>query len=491
MGKPKRPPKPRFEQIERAQIILEPVDIENLISSDHRARLLWDFLGKMPLDRFAADVKAFEHSAGRDPWPPRLLIAMWLYSYSRGISSAREIERQSAYEPGLRWLTGLRRINHHTLSDFRVQHGEALQELFVEVLGVLTLKKLITLEKVTVDGTKIRACVNKKSFSREAKIREHLTVARRHLEELQQQEQDQQDQGRRAAARKRAARERVIQLESAVAEIERLQSQKKQDKEKPCQASITDPDAQFMRTSDQGVAPGYNVQLVTDSEHTLLVSVQVSTSPSDASHLVPAVEEVKQQTGQYPEKVVADGDYTNRSAVIEMAKRGIDFYGSWGSTPSPPAYGIQPEYEAAVFQYDERSNEMICPEGKHLTYYACQKQDGKAAFYIFAAASEDCRQCPKRLQCTPQNSLAKHGRAISVLVEDPRVERFHRKMATPAGKAVYKTRAPIAEFPHAWLKSKFNWVRFRCRGLAKVTAEAIWAGLAYNLQNYFRLIRAA
>ena len=60
MGKPKRPPKPRFEQIERAQIILEPVDIENLISSDHRARLLWDFLGKMPLDRFAADVKAFE-----------------------------------------------------------------------------------------------------------------------------------------------------------------------------------------------------------------------------------------------------------------------------------------------------------------------------------------------------------------------------------------------------------------------------------------------
>ena len=70
MGKPKRPPKPRFEQIERAQIILEPVDIENLISSDHRARLLWDFLGKMPLDRFAADVKAFEHSAGRDPWPP-------------------------------------------------------------------------------------------------------------------------------------------------------------------------------------------------------------------------------------------------------------------------------------------------------------------------------------------------------------------------------------------------------------------------------------
>jgi len=491
VGKPKRPPKLRFEQIDRAQTVLEPIDIESMIPSDHRARLLWDFLGKLKLDRFTADVKAYEHRAGRDPWPPRLLIAMWLYSYSRGISSAREIERQSGYEPGLRWLTGLRRINHHTLSDFRVRHGEALQELFVEVLGVLTLKKLITLEKVTVDGTKIRACANKKSFSREAKIREHLAAARQHVEQLQQQEQDQQDQGRRAAARKRAARERVAKLESAVTEIQRLEANKKQDKQKPCQASITDPDAQFMRTGDQGLAPCFNVQLVTDSKHTLLVGVRVSNSPSDAAHLEPAVEAVKQQTGQYPEKVVADGDYTNRAGVIAMAERDIDFYGSWSNTANPAAYGIQPEYEPGAFRYDESNNEMICPEGKHLPYQKCQKMDGKAMFYIFAAASEDCRQCPKRLQCTPQNSLASHGRAISVLVEDPRVERFHRKMATAAGKAVYKTRAPIAEFPHAWLKTKFNWVRFRCRGLAKVTAEALWAGLAYNLQNYFRLTRAA
>ncbi len=48
-------------------------------------------------------------------------------------------------------------INHHTLSDFRVEHGEALQNLFVQVLGGLSMEKLITLERVTVDGTKVRA----------------------------------------------------------------------------------------------------------------------------------------------------------------------------------------------------------------------------------------------------------------------------------------------------------------------------------------------
>jgi hypothetical protein len=41
-------------------------------------------------------------------------------------------------------------VNHHTLSDFRVEHGEALQDLFVQVLAMLTMKKLIALERVTV-----------------------------------------------------------------------------------------------------------------------------------------------------------------------------------------------------------------------------------------------------------------------------------------------------------------------------------------------------
>jgi transposase len=35
------------------------------------------------------------------------LISLWLYAYSQGISSAREIARQCAFEPGFAWLCGL------------------------------------------------------------------------------------------------------------------------------------------------------------------------------------------------------------------------------------------------------------------------------------------------------------------------------------------------------------------------------------------------
>ncbi|MFN0106238.1 MAG: hypothetical protein ACKV2U_29625 [Bryobacteraceae bacterium] len=51
------------------------------------------------------------------------------------MTSAREIERLMEYEPGLMWLAGLGKVNHHTLSDFRAGHEAALKELLFGVLS--------------------------------------------------------------------------------------------------------------------------------------------------------------------------------------------------------------------------------------------------------------------------------------------------------------------------------------------------------------------
>ena len=235
------------------------------------------------------------------------------------------MERECAYEPGLRWLTGLKVVNHHTLSDLRAQHGAALQDLFTQVLAMLAMEKLITLERVTVDGTKVRAAVSKQTFSRAQKIREHLQVARQHIETLQQEEVEQSKRGRAVAARRRAAQERVERLEQALVEVERLQREKKGERDKPCQASTTDAEAQFMRFSDHGVAPAYNVQLAIDSHRKLIVDVEVSKQPSDAFHLLPALDRIERTQASYPQQAIADGDYTNREAVVGAAQRGVDF----------------------------------------------------------------------------------------------------------------------------------------------------------------------
>ena len=70
------------------------------------------------------------------------------------------------------------------LDDFRVEHKEALDELFTEVLGLLSVEGLMTLERVMHDGTKIKACASSDTFRREGRVRAHLEAARQQVAEM-------------------------------------------------------------------------------------------------------------------------------------------------------------------------------------------------------------------------------------------------------------------------------------------------------------------
>lgn len=366
MSTPEPPPdassnNPRYLPIDRRQHVLRPVDVERLIEAEHSARRIWRLVERLDLSAFEADAKAVEGVAGRPAHSPQVLVSVWIYAYSRGLHSAREIARQMEHEPGLEWLTGLRSINHHTLSDFRVQHGKALRELFEQVLAMLTLKGLITLERVAVDGTKIRADAGKKSFRKRDKIEQHLKAARQHLDALEKAERDEHLSQRREAARRRAAREREQRLEEALEEIERLRAAKKENKKKEPQASSTDPTARFMHTSDGGLAPAYNVQVVADAAQGLIVDIAAVDDPQDASQLAPAMERVKRSQCRYPRQALADSGYTNHPTVVAMASREIDFYGVMtgrSDGPAGAAGGAAAEYRIDAFRYDETANEI-------------------------------------------------------------------------------------------------------------------------------------
>jgi len=140
-----KPARPRVQPVNRTQLTWARVDLEGLIEQNHPARAIWAFVEQLNLEPFYGPIEAVEGVAGRTPWDPRLRVSIWIYAYSRGISSAREIERRCGYEPAFQWLCGLEPINHHTLSDFRVAPGQALTELFANALWVLSEEGLVPL----------------------------------------------------------------------------------------------------------------------------------------------------------------------------------------------------------------------------------------------------------------------------------------------------------------------------------------------------------
>src|SRR5215831_17125116 len=317
---PSNSARPRVRAVDRAQLRWQMLDVERLIELDHPARAIWELSGRLKLDGFYAPIEAVEGSAGRTPWDPRLLVSLWIYAYSRGISSAREIARRCAYEPVFQWLCGLEEINHHTLSDFRVNHDASLREIFVQVLGVLSAEGLVSLERVMHDGTRIKANAGADSFRREESLKEHLEAARKQVEAMGDPREE--EPKRKQAAQERALRERQQRLEQALEEVQKARQAKRHDKEQ-ARVSLSDPQSRIMKQSDGGYAPSYNVQLSTEASNRIIVGAEVSQSGSDFVHLIGAVAQVEQNLGRKPAQVVVDGGFTSRENIVALAEQGV------------------------------------------------------------------------------------------------------------------------------------------------------------------------
>ena len=475
--------------VNRQQMSWRAVDTERLIGEDHLARAIWALVGRLDLRRFYEGIESSAAEGGRPAFDPQLLISVWVYAYSQGIGSAREVARRCEYDPAFQWLTGMDEVNYHTLADFRVQRQQELDELFTQVLAALSKEGLVTLEQVMQDGTKIKAQASTKSYRQEGKIREHLERARQRVAEMGD-PRNEEGSPKAKQARERARREQQQRLEQALEELEKLREHKDgAQKKSAARVSCSDPQARVLHESDGGSAPGYNVQISADAANGLIVGVSVTQDFNDYGQLLPAVRQMEERLKKKPQQMVADAGYTTRENIKGMAEEKIDFLGSSGGEKKPKAATAANCLPASVFVYHPETNRYVCPEGKQLRphgRHSRSKKRGQDA-YRYQADLRDCGPCVRKAECCPEN--LKYGGGLVRVEESAAVLAFREKMASEEAQAQYRRRARVVEFCHAWIKCKFGLRQFHVRGLVKTQMEMLWACLTYNLQHWIRLTK--
>jgi transposase len=478
----------RRKPINRQQLLLRPVEVEKLVEEDHPVRAIWELVGQLNLEPFYAEIQSVEGVAGRPVWDPQLLISLWIYAYKDGVSSAREIGRLCQYHPAYQWLTGLEVVNYHTLADFRICHKEALDQLFIEVLGVLSHEGLMTLQRVMHDGTKVKACASDKSFRRKATLEDHLRLAREQVEQMGDPESEELSQ-RVAKARQRALREKREHLEEALKALEQMEASRSKSSDKTkVRVSTTDPEARVMLHAKGAYGPGYNVQISTDAEAKIIVGVGVTQAPTDAAELEPAVERIEANLGERPQQMVVDGGLTNQATMEAMAEKQVDLIGALPerrgvAEKRMKQRGVSSGFYPQAFEYDASADCYRCPAEKVL-HYETEERSGASVRRRYRAKASECRGCAFQAQCCPGT---KRGRSLVRSEATPEMAAFQAKMETPEAQAIYKQRAGVAEFPNAWIKDKIGLRQFRLRGLVKVTLEAVWTCLTYNICQWIRL----
>jgi transposase len=156
----------RLETACREQLELVPTSIDDLIAADPPARAIWDIVGKLDLSKFAEACRSRGENAGRPAIDPRILVTLRLFATSQGVGSSRELSRLTKEHAAYRWICGRVDVSYHTLSDFRVGHGEALDALLTEVLAVLMHQDLLTLERTAQDGRRLPAGLQRPAHDR-------------------------------------------------------------------------------------------------------------------------------------------------------------------------------------------------------------------------------------------------------------------------------------------------------------------------------------
>src|ERR1700688_1318311 len=353
---------PLIRYVNRQQMSWRAVDVDKLIAEDHRARAIWTLVGRLDLSPFYRAIESSTEEGGRPAFDPQLLISLWVYAYSQGIGSAREVARRCAYDPAFQWLTGWEEVNYHTLADFRVEKQQELDELFTQVLAALSQEGLITLEQVMQDGTMIKAQASSRSYCQEETIREHLKRARRRVAEMGD-PRNEESSPKAKQAQVRARRQQQERLESALEELQKWQARKSEEKaKKKTRVSSSDPQARAMHQPDGGLALSYNAQISTDAAQGLIVGVAVTQEPNDSGQLLPAVDRLEQRLEKKPQQMVADSGYTTRENIEKMAGPEIDFLGTMRYENVPRGANMPNRFPPSAFPYlPEKSRSDLPP----------------------------------------------------------------------------------------------------------------------------------
>jgi transposase len=302
----------KFRAYEPEQAWLLPPSVGEVLGADHLSFFVHEMVERM-------DLRAIEDSYGDEGQPgyhPRLMLKLWLYAYSLGITSSRRLEQRTREDLGFRFLAGGSTPDYWTLNAFRRRHAKALNDLFTQVLEWAREQGWGRLGHVAVDSTRIAANASRDRIVTEEKLRSQRAAIRRQIRQWQKQCNEESTQ--EAGGTQTETDTWRQKLEQIPRQLKRLRKAglKKQ--------SVTDPDSRFLRTRT-GFELGYTADIAVSEDH-LIVGQRITQNPTDTRSLEAMVEQVEQRCGETPRQVSADSGFYRNQEIEAVTARGVDAY---------------------------------------------------------------------------------------------------------------------------------------------------------------------
>ena len=361
-----------FRRFDPEQGLLLPPSLEEWLPADHLARFVADLVDEH-LD-LAAFYAAYTQGKGAPPYDPRLMVRVLLFGYTTGVRSSRKLEAACTDVVAFRWLAGGAAPDYRAIARFRKRHLSALGHLFVQALALCQAAGMVSLGKVALDGTKVRANASRRKAMSYVRLSEKEKVLAAEVSAmLYDAERTDKDEDttfgkdrrgdelperlRRKESRLATIRAAKAALEAEAAERARARAQDKARRvgcdedeaaeqgqaaadaavpDPKAQRNFTDPESKIMKTADGSFHQCYNAQAVVDADHQVVITTDLNNCANDFHQLIPMTEQAIANIGAAPDQLLADAGYSstrNLDDAAELTERtGTEFFIAPGRT---------------------------------------------------------------------------------------------------------------------------------------------------------------
>ncbi len=474
--------------VELDQRLLFPPNVFDLLSKDHECYLYEDIFQQLDTSELESNYSVL----GQRAYHPKQIVSTLIYAYSRGVFSSREIEKRCHEDLSFMYIAKMNCPNFRVLSDFRKNHSEFFHDCFKQTVKLAMELKLASLGHISLDGSKFKANSSKhKAMSykglkeKEQELTAEIDVLIRKASHCDEEEDKayKERTGYEIPEDLKHKEKRLAQIKEArealEAREEALHPGKEAEDKK--QISFADKEARIMgKKGDFDYR--YNAQISVDSETQIIVGQHLSQNANDKQELKPALDQVKEATGELPDKLSADNGYMSGDNLEALEKIPVDAYIATDKGEKKnkiPLSGSERKLVKADFDYNEEENTFICPSGQTLEMKR-ESEDGRRTYQ---GKAEACANCPYQIRCC--QSQKGSARSITSDDKEPLRQQMNSKMEKDDSKAVYKERKVIVEPVFGQIKNT-GFRGFSVRGKEKAAGEFSLVCAVHNIKKIAR-----
>jgi transposase len=477
---------------------LLPTYPSDLVPEDHLARVVTEIVATLDLTEL---YQKFSWEGGAS-FHPKAMVRTLFYAYSQGDRSSRRIQKQCQENFVYLYLSSGLKPDFRTISEFRKKNLDILKNIFNQIVQLCYQLGMVTIGKISLDGTKIKANAADRCLVDKDKLAAELVAIEQQLAQIlaEAEATDKQEDatygdtktGDELPEQLQHAQQRQQQIKQLLAELEREQATK---------LSTTDQDARFMK--DHGrIRFCYNAQCATENQ--VILAADVSNDEDDRAQLIPMVSELEQVATQltgkadYPledVKMMTDAGYELGKNLHHLAERKIDGYvaSQFARVRAKEQRGEIPArpFNKDKFRYHPEDDSYECPAGQRLEYHRTTTVKGKTAtLTALYYKGTNCLSCAFQKECAA--SKTGYRQIVRYLEYDPYREKIDQKLQTAEGKALMRHRATDVEPVFGQMKQNiFRRSSFLLRGKHKVTGEFRLVCIAHNIKKIANHIKAA